>query len=33
MASPSFTNVYAALIAVLNTRLPDIVALLIKRVA
>ena len=33
MASPNFTYVYAALIAVLNTRLPEIVALLIKRVA
>lgn len=32
MASPNFTNVYAALISVLNTRLPDIVALIIKRV-
>lgn len=32
MASPNFTHVYAALIAVLNTRLPDIVSLLIKRV-
>lgn len=32
MASPNFTNVYTALIAVLNTRLPEIVALIIKRV-
>ncbi len=32
MASPSFTNVYAALISVINTRLPDLVNLLIKRV-
>lgn len=32
MASPSFTNVYTALISVLNTRLPDIVYLIIKRV-
>ena len=32
MASPNFTYVYAALISVLNTRLPDIVALIIKRV-
>jgi len=33
MASPNFTYVYTALISVLNTRLPDIVALIIKRVA
>lgn len=33
MASPNFTYVYAGLIAVLNTRLPEIVALIIKRVA
>ena len=32
MASPSFTNVYTALIAVLNTRLPNIVELIISRV-
>lgn len=32
MASPNFTNVYAALISVLNTRLPDIVALIVRRV-
>mmetsp|Transcript_12765 Transcript_12765/g.12660 ORF Transcript_12765/g.12660 Transcript_12765/m.12660 type:complete len:137 (+) Transcript_12765:61-471(+) len=32
MASPNFTHVYAALIAVLNTKLPDIVRLIIGRV-
>jgi len=32
MASPNFTHVYAALIAVVNTKLPDIVRLLISRV-
>lgn len=31
-ASPTFTHVYAALIACLNTKLPDIAALLIHRV-
>ena len=32
MASPGFTHVYAALIAVINTKLPDIVRLIINRV-
>ena len=32
MASPNFTHVYAALLAVLNTKLPEIGELLIKRV-
>jgi pre-mRNA-splicing factor CWC22 len=32
MASPNFTHVYAALIAVLNTKLPDLVRLIINRV-
>jgi pre-mRNA-splicing factor CWC22 len=32
MASPNFTHVYAALIAVINTKLPAIVKLLIERV-
>lgn len=32
MASPNFTMVYAALIAVINTKLPEIVNLIIKRV-
>ena len=32
MASPSFTHVYAALIAVLNTKLPEVVELIIHRV-
>lgn len=32
MASPNFTHVYAALIAVINTKLPEIVNLLLKRV-
>ena len=32
MASPNFTHVYAALIAVINTKLPEIVQLIIKRV-
>lgn len=32
MASPNFTHVYAALIAVINTKLPEIVALIIHRV-
>lgn len=31
MASPNFTHVYAALIAVINTKLPDIGELVIKR--
>lgn len=31
MASPNFTHVYAALIAVLNTKLPEVVKLLISR--
>jgi len=29
MASPAFTHVYAALIAVLNTKLPDVVELIV----
>lgn len=32
MASPNFTHVYAALIAVLNTKLPAVVKLLVERV-
>jgi pre-mRNA-splicing factor CWC22 len=32
MASPNFTHVYAALISVINTKLPEIVNLIIKRV-
>jgi pre-mRNA-splicing factor CWC22 len=32
MSSPNFTHVYAALIAVLNTKLPDIVKMIIHRV-
>ena len=32
MASPNFTHVYTALIAVLNTKLPAIVKLIIERV-
>ena len=32
MASPSFTHVYAALLAVINTKLPEIVNLVIRRV-
>lgn len=32
MASPNFSHVYAALIAVVNTKLPDIARLLINRV-
>ena len=32
MASPNFTMVYAALISVINTKLPEIVNLIIKRV-
>lgn len=32
MASPNFSHVYAALIGVINTKLPDIVNLLIRRV-
>jgi len=32
MASPNFTHVYAALIAVINTKLPDIADLIIRRV-
>jgi pre-mRNA-splicing factor CWC22 len=32
MASPTFTHVYAALIAAINTKLPDIGRLLIHRV-
>jgi pre-mRNA-splicing factor CWC22 len=31
MASPNFTHVYAALVAVLNTKLPEVVKLLISR--
>lgn len=31
MASPNFTHVYAALVAVVNTKLPDVVRLLIGR--
>lgn len=32
MASPNFTHVYAALISVINTKLPDIADLIIRRV-
>lgn len=32
MSSPNFTHVYTALLAVLNTKLPEIVSLVIKRV-
>lgn len=32
MASPSFTPVYAALVAVVNTKFPEIGELLLKRV-
>ena len=31
MASPGFSHVYAALIAVINTKLPDLVRLIINR--
>lgn len=31
MASPNFTHIYAALISVVNTKLPDIARLLINR--
>lgn len=32
MASPNFTHVYSALIAVINTKLPEIGNLILKRV-
>ena len=32
MASPTFTHVYAALLAAVNTKLPDVVRLVINRV-
>lgn len=32
MSSPNFTHVYTALIAVINTKLPDLVRLIIHRV-
>lgn len=32
MSSPTYTHIYAALIAVINTKLPEIVNLIIKRV-
>ena len=32
MASPTFTHVYAALLAAVNTKLPDVVRLVIHRV-
>ena len=32
MASPNFTHVYAALVSVINTKLPEVVRLLISRV-
>ncbi len=32
MASPNFTHVYAALLAVVNTKLPEIVSVVIRRV-
>ncbi len=31
-SSPNFTHVYTALIAIINTKLPDIVNLIIRRV-
>jgi len=31
MASPNFTHVYAALVAVINTKLPEVIKLLISR--
>lgn len=31
MASPNFSHVYSALIAVINTKLPDLVRLIINR--
>lgn len=31
MASPNFTHVYAALVAVINTKLPDVVRIIIAR--
>jgi pre-mRNA-splicing factor CWC22 len=32
MAAPNFSHIYSALIAVINTKLPEIINLLIKRV-
>lgn len=32
MAAPSFSHIYCALIAVINTKLPEIINLLIRRV-
>ena len=32
MAAPNFTHVYGALVAVINTKLPEIVNLIINRV-
>lgn len=32
MASPNFTHVYVALIAVINTKLPEVVKLIVNRV-
>ena len=32
MASPNFTHVYAALVGVLNTKLPEVVKMLVSRV-
>lgn len=32
MASPSFTNVYACLIALVNTKLPNVIKILVNRV-
>jgi pre-mRNA-splicing factor CWC22 len=32
MAAPNFSHIFAALIAVINTKLPEIINLLIKRV-
>lgn len=32
MSSPNFTHIYTALIAVINTKMPDIVDLIIRRV-
>jgi pre-mRNA-splicing factor CWC22 len=30
-ASPTFTNVYAALVAIINTKMPEVGELLVKR--
>lgn len=33
LASPGFTHIYAALVAVVNTKLPEVGELLLKRVS